>query len=203
MINPENVRATILPVQTDVLDFPIGPHNIVVGVLVELGIVGLILLFGVARSLFRGRARSEAAVLARAVMIGFAVQSLFLGIANLKQVWLFAAITLGLAAAERLSQRRRPDAVGASRHRRRARLDRWGGGAAPAPALAAAAAAAGAATDEAIPLGPPAAKPHAKATKAKAGTSRRHRRRRPLRRLAQGSKTWLAPGRRARSDARA
>ena len=89
VINPENVRATILPVQTDVLDFPIGPHNIVVGVLVELGVVGLILLFGVARSVFRGRARSEAAVLARAVMIGFAVQSLFLGIANLKQVWLF------------------------------------------------------------------------------------------------------------------
>ena len=89
VINPENVRATILPVQTDVLDFPIGPHNIVVGVLVELGIVGLLLLFGVARSVFRGRARSEAAVLARAVMIGFAVQALFLGIANLKQVWLF------------------------------------------------------------------------------------------------------------------
>ncbi len=38
VINPENVRATILPVQTDVLDFPIGPHNIVVGVLVELGV---------------------------------------------------------------------------------------------------------------------------------------------------------------------
>jgi exopolysaccharide production protein ExoQ len=102
VINPENVRATILPVQTDVLDFPIGPHNIVVGVLVELGIVGLILLFGVARSLFRGQARTEAAVLARAVMIGFAIQALFLGIANLKQVWLFAAIALGLAASERI-----------------------------------------------------------------------------------------------------
>ena len=124
VINPENVRATILPVQTDVLDFPIGPHNIVVGVLVELGIVGLILLFGVARSLFRGRARSEAAVLARAVMIGFAVQSLFLGIANLKQVWLFVAIALGLAAAERLGQAAtsagRRDGGRRRRHRRAA-----------------------------------------------------------------------------------
>jgi hypothetical protein len=171
VINPENVRATILPVQTDVLDFPIGPHNIVVGVLVELGIVGLILLFGVARSLFRGRARSEAAVLARAVMIGFAIQSLFLGIANLKQVWLFAAITLGLAAAERLSQADDPDAVGAAATAGERAWTGGVGGAVPASALAAAAAAAGAATDEAIPLGPPAAKPHAKATKAKAGTS--------------------------------
>ena len=119
VINPENVRATILPVQTDVLDFPIGPHNIVVGVLVELGIVGLILLFGVARSVFRGRARSEAAVLARAVMIGFAVQALFLGIANLKQVWLF------------LGDRTRPGRGRAARSRRgsaRRRVGRGGRG---------------------------------------------------------------------------
>lgn len=169
VINPENVRATILPVQTDVLDFPIGPHNIVVGVLVELGIVGLILLFGVARSLFRGRARSEAAVLARAVMIGFAIQSLFLGIANLKQVWLFAAITLGLAAAERLSQTDDAEPVGVPATAGEGAWTGGAGAAVPAPALATAAARP--ATDEAIPLGPPAAKPRAKASKAKAGTS--------------------------------
>jgi O-antigen ligase len=170
VINPENVRATILPVQTDVLDFPIGPHNIVVGTLVELGIVGLILLFGVARSLFLGRARTEAAVLARAVMIGFVVQSLFLGIANLKQVWLFAAITLGLAAAERLSQasdEAAPDAVAVAGIGAGAPASgRGAGGSAPAFA----AAAAGPAGDAAIPLGPP-AKPRAKASTAKAGTS--------------------------------
>ena len=137
VINPENVRATILPVQTDVLDFPIGPHNIVVGVLVELGVVGLILLFGVARSLFRGRARTEASVLARAVMIGFAVQSLFLGIANLKQVWLFLAIALGLAAAERLSQARRTRPASGRGRRRRHRRGRR-----PAPGAGAAAASA-------------------------------------------------------------
>ena len=166
VINPENVRATILPVQTDVLDFPIGPHNIVVGTLVELGIVGLILLFGVARSLFRGRAHAEAAVLARAVMIGFAIQSLFLGIANLKQVWLFAAITLGLAAAERLSQADEPPATEAVAGERA-----WTGGTRAAPTPTLAAAMAGPATEPAIPLGPPAAKPGAGASKAKAGTS--------------------------------
>ena len=180
VINPENVRATILPVQTDVLDFPIGPHNIVIGVLVELGVVGLILLFGVARSALRGRARSEAPVLARAVVIGFAAQSLFLGIVNLKQVWLFLAIALGLAAAERLglgeealeaetvavagevarSTRSGPAApppvAGADRERRPRGDDRDG------PARA----------DEAIPLGPPAAKPRTRTSKpAKAGTA--------------------------------
>ena len=171
VINPENVRATVLPVQTDVLDVPIGPHNIVVGTLVELGVVGLILLFGVGRSFFLGRSRTEVAVLARAVMIGFVVQSLFLGIANLKQVWLFAAIVLGLAAADRLRAaggEAVPDAVTGAGTSASASAAR-GGASGPTPALAAAAA--GSATDQAIPLGPPAAKPRARASTAKAGTS--------------------------------
>jgi O-antigen ligase len=179
VINPENVRATILPVQTDVLDFPIGPHNIVVGVLVELGVVGLILLVGVARSFFRGRAGSEASVLARAVMIGFVIQSLFLGIANLKQVWLFAAITLGLAAGERLRQTGDADAVEAIVAGEGAPAAGYDPDAhMPAPAVAAtgpaideAVAATGPAIDEAVPLDPPAAKPRASSTKAKTGTS--------------------------------
>jgi len=184
VINPENVRATILPVQTDVLDFPIGPHNIVVGVLVELGIVGLLLLFGVARSVFRGRARSEAAVLARAVMIGFAVQALFLGIANLKQVWLFLGIALGLAAAERLGLGE--ETLGAEAvavEAEAAPTDGTWRAPAPAPVaaaaamptaatVAAAAPATATATDEVIALGPPAATPRTQGSNtAKAGTT--------------------------------
>jgi O-antigen ligase len=191
VINPENVRATILPVATDVLEFPIGPHNIVVGVLVELGVVGLLLLFGVARSALRGRARSEAAVLARAVVIGFAAQSLFLGIANLKQVWLFLAIALGLAAAERLGlgeEALEGEAVAVADEVTSTDQARP---AAPLPVAAATAlprdatsppvtaatlaAARSTATDEAIQLGPPAATPRtrgSKTAKASAATSK-------------------------------
>jgi O-antigen ligase len=105
VITPENVRSIALPVQTDVVDAPIGPHNLVVGTIVELGVVGVLLLFGFAWRLLGSAAEWDPAFAVQSIVLAFAVQSLFLGIFNLKQVWLFIGLALGLTAADRLRAR--------------------------------------------------------------------------------------------------
>ncbi len=130
-------------------------------------------------------------------MIGFAVQSLFLGIVNLKQVWLFVAIALGLAAAERL----RAADDGAARRRWRGRrpmrpgVDRLLDPTACQPRPPADAAPP-AATDEAIPLGPPATEPRGagdEADRRRRKPGRRHRSRRHPHSKTSASKRKAKP----------
>jgi exopolysaccharide production protein ExoQ len=76
-------------------------HNVLLGTLVETGLVGGILLVVFLASALRQPANDRIANLVRVVLIGLFVQSLFLDILLQKQLWLFLAISFGLGAARR------------------------------------------------------------------------------------------------------
>jgi O-antigen ligase len=79
-----------------------GPHNVVMGTLVELGPIGLLLLalFLVPLALRRGWGPDAATV--QAALASLLIMALFLDIlANRKQVWLIIGLAAGLAYLRR------------------------------------------------------------------------------------------------------
>jgi O-antigen ligase len=99
----EVVRATPIPtVNTGFLTPPIGSHSIIVGTLVELGVVGVVCLAGFLWHVLRPRDAGEMAHMARLAVMAILIQALFLDVLGRKQVWLFIAIAIGLAAAARV-----------------------------------------------------------------------------------------------------
>ncbi len=103
----EAVRATTLPMpDTGFLTPPIGSHSIIVGTLVELGVVGLacvaVFLWNVARPRRDDWGLAEIARLAVVTMI---VQALFLDVLGRKQLWLFIALAGGLTVANEARKR--------------------------------------------------------------------------------------------------
>jgi O-antigen ligase len=106
----EVVRATAIPTpDTGFLTPPIGSHSIIVGTLVELGVLGSACLVAFLWDVVRPR-RGDVplAEMARLAVLAMLVQALFLDILGRKQLWLFIAIAGGLTMASRVT---RPAAV--------------------------------------------------------------------------------------------
>lgn len=80
-----------------------GPHNVLLGTVVETGLVGGILVITFFALALRQPVRDGIANMITAVLVGLIVQSMFLDILLQKQLWLFVAIAYGLAAARRAS----------------------------------------------------------------------------------------------------
>ena len=83
-----------------------GPHNLLVGTLIELGVIGLVLLalFLLPLLLRRGFGPDAAAV--RAMLASLCTLALFLDIfSNRKQVWLVIGLAAGLAYLRQRSER--------------------------------------------------------------------------------------------------
>lgn len=100
---PELVWST--PVQT-VTSTGRGPHNLVIGTLGELGIMGFLLLAWYLIPLLVRRATGPDAVAVQAALASLMVSAMFLDVfGNRKQVWLILGLAVGLAYLER---RRRP-----------------------------------------------------------------------------------------------
>jgi O-antigen ligase len=78
-----------------------GPHNVLLGTVVETGLVGGILLVAFVASALRSRARDGFTNMVRVVLISLYMQSFFLDILYQKQLWLFLGVAFGLAASRR------------------------------------------------------------------------------------------------------
>lgn len=97
----EVVRATpLFTLNTGFLTPPIGSHSIIVGTLVELGILGLGCLVAFVWHVLRPRPAGELAEVARLAVMAMLIQALFLDILGRKQLWLFVALAVGLAATQ-------------------------------------------------------------------------------------------------------
>jgi O-antigen ligase len=100
----EVVRATpLFTPDTGFLTPPIGSHSLLVGTVVELGVIGLLFVLAFLWNVVRPR-RGDAplAEMARLAVLAMVVQALFLDILGRKQLWLFIAIACGLSLATRL-----------------------------------------------------------------------------------------------------
>jgi O-antigen ligase len=83
----------------------IGPHNIVVGTLIELGPIGLVLLALFLLPLVLQRGWGPDAATVQAALASLLILALFLDIlANRKQVWLVIGLAAGLAYVRRKSR---------------------------------------------------------------------------------------------------
>lgn len=104
---PEVVRAS--SVTSYRLIEGLGPHNIVVGTLIELGPIGLLLLVLFLGPLVVRRGWGPDAATVQASLLSLLTLALFLDIlANRKQIWLIIGLAAGLAY---LARRRKADAV--------------------------------------------------------------------------------------------
>jgi O-antigen ligase len=79
------------------------PHNVLLGVSVETGIVGGALLAAFCATALL-RCVGERGNVIRVALISLLVQSMFLDILQQKQLWLFLALAFGLGAAQRLRE---------------------------------------------------------------------------------------------------
>ena len=91
-----------------------GPHNIIMGTAVELGVVGLLLLVGFLGPLVIRRGWGSNAATVQASLIGLLSAALFLDLLSVsKEVWLVIALAAGLSYLARLERQR---LVGTSTH---------------------------------------------------------------------------------------
>ena len=103
----EAMRATAIPTpDTGFLTPPVGSHSIIVGTLLELGVIG----FGCVVAFFWSVARPHRndvslAEIARLAVLTMMVQALFLDILGRKQLWLFIALAGGLTVANQTRRR--------------------------------------------------------------------------------------------------
>jgi O-antigen ligase len=94
---PEVIRDTNVPgLDVNVLDPGAGSHSIIVGTIVELGIVGLILLVPFLWSVIFGRGRGMTWNVVHGTVIALLAQAVFLDVLNRKHVWLFLGLALGM-----------------------------------------------------------------------------------------------------------
>lgn len=94
----EVVRATTLVTpDTGFLTPPVGSHSIIVGTLLELGVVGFACVVAFMWSVARPRRGDMAlAEIARLAVLTMLVQAMFLDVLGRKQLWLFIALAGGL-----------------------------------------------------------------------------------------------------------
>jgi O-antigen ligase len=136
----EVVRATAIPTpDTGFLTPPIGSHSLLVGTLVEMGVIGLACVLAFLWDVVRPRRGDPSlAEMARLAVLAMLVQALFLDILGRKQLWLFIAIAAGLTVKARVAAA--PARAGGSASRARAPGARAAGartpGAAPDPPVA-------------------------------------------------------------------
>ena len=95
---PEVIRETNVPgLDINVLDPGAGSHSIIVGTLVELGVVGFVLLVPFVARVILGRGSGGATWnVVHGAVIALMAQALFLDVLNRKHVWLFIGLALGL-----------------------------------------------------------------------------------------------------------
>ena len=94
---PEVIRATNVPgLEINVLQPGAGSHSIIVGTLVELGIIGAILLVPFIGSVIFSRGPGASSAVVRGAVIALLAQALFLDILNRKHVWLLFGLALGM-----------------------------------------------------------------------------------------------------------
>ena len=91
------------------------PHNVLLGSVVEMGVVGGVLLVGFFALALRQPVRDGFTNMVRVALFSLLVQSLFLDILLQKQLWLFLAIAFGLAASNRQSALNGPEVWAPSR----------------------------------------------------------------------------------------
>jgi exopolysaccharide production protein ExoQ len=92
-----------------------GPHNVLLGISVETGVVGGLLLVAFFASALLPSTGDRTRTMVRVALIGLFVQSMFLDILLQKQLWLFLAMAFGLASSQRLDRvrgRQQPTASG-------------------------------------------------------------------------------------------
>ena len=83
-----------------------GPHNLLVGTLIELGVIGLVLLALFLLPLLLRRGSGPDAAVVRAMLASLCTLALFLDIfSNRKQVWLVIGLAAGLAYLRQRSER--------------------------------------------------------------------------------------------------
>ncbi len=82
------------------------PHNIVIGTLGELGLIGLFLLTTFLLPLVLRRGWGPDAAVVQASLASLVVTALFLDVLNRKQVWLLVGIACGLAYVARILRER-------------------------------------------------------------------------------------------------
>ncbi len=94
---PEVIRGTNVPgLDINVLDPGAGSHSIIVGTLVELGIVGLVLLAPFIGTVIFARGRGMTWNVLHGSVVAIMAQALFLDVLNRKHVWLLLGLALGM-----------------------------------------------------------------------------------------------------------
>jgi O-antigen ligase len=81
-----------------------GPHNVLLGIAVETGVLGGLLLVVFFASALLPPTRDRTITMVRVALISMFVQALFLDILLQKQLWLLLGIAFGLAASRRLER---------------------------------------------------------------------------------------------------
>lgn len=92
-----------------------GPHNVLLGISVEAGVLGVVLLVLFFASALLPPTRDRTSTMVRVALIGLFVQSLFLDILLQKQLWLLLAMAFGLSSSRHLDfsgDRGEPTALG-------------------------------------------------------------------------------------------
>jgi len=91
------------------------PHNVLLGISVETGVLGGLLLLAFFVSALLPSTGDRASTIVRVALISLFVQSMFLDVLLQKQLWLFLAMAFGLASSQRLARvpgRQQPAAPG-------------------------------------------------------------------------------------------
>lgn len=89
---------------------PFGPHNLVIGTLIELGPIGLVLLALFVLPLILRRGWGPDAAMVQAMLASLFLLALFLDVlSNRKQVWLVIGLAAGLAYLRRVRARTPPE----------------------------------------------------------------------------------------------
>jgi O-antigen ligase len=113
---PEMIRETVAG---DLTDVGRGPHNLIVGTLGELGVIGLILLAAFLGPMLLRPGWGSYGSVVQAILASIIVSALFLDVlSNRKQVWLIIGLAAGLTYLRRPGARQGPpthaDASGAT-----------------------------------------------------------------------------------------
>jgi len=94
---PERVRDTPVSIGTVESLASLGPHNIVIGTLAELGIVGVVLLGAFLVPLVVRRGWGPDAAVVQAALASLLVMAMFLDVLARKELWLLIGLACGLA----------------------------------------------------------------------------------------------------------